>query len=47
VAELWFETLDAMNSGDPAVQQAAGDLLADEAGDEAQRLCDTTRPRAA
>ena len=30
VAELWFETLDAMASEDPAVQQAAADLLNDE-----------------
>jgi uncharacterized protein (TIGR02118 family) len=30
VAELWFESLDALTSKDPAVQQAAGDLLSDE-----------------
>jgi hypothetical protein len=30
VAELWVESLDALASEDPAVQQAAADLLADE-----------------
>ena len=30
VAEIWFESLDALASEDPAVQQAAADLLADE-----------------
>ncbi len=30
VAEIWFETLEALSSEDPAVQQAAADLLADE-----------------
>ncbi len=30
VAEIWVETLDALASEDPAVQQAAADLLADE-----------------
>jgi uncharacterized protein (TIGR02118 family) len=30
VAEIWFETLDSMGGDDPAVQQAAADLLADE-----------------
>jgi uncharacterized protein (TIGR02118 family) len=31
VAEIWVETLDALTSEDPLVQQAAADLLADEA----------------
>lgn len=30
VAEIWFESLESMGSDDPAVQQAAADLLADE-----------------
>jgi uncharacterized protein (TIGR02118 family) len=30
VAELWFESLDALGSEDPAVQQAQVDLLEDE-----------------
>ena len=30
VAEIWFDSLDALGSEDPAVQQAAADLLADE-----------------
>ena len=30
VAELWVESLDALASEDPAVQQAAAELLADE-----------------
>ena len=30
VAELWVESLDALASEDPAVQQAAADLLEDE-----------------
>jgi len=30
VAELWFESMDALASEDPAVQQAAADLLNDE-----------------
>jgi uncharacterized protein (TIGR02118 family) len=31
VAEIWFETLDALSSDDPAVQTATAELLADEA----------------
>jgi len=31
VAEVWFDSLDALGSTDPAVQQASADLLADEA----------------
>jgi len=30
VAEIWLETLDALGSEDPAVQQATADLLTDE-----------------
>ena len=30
VAEIWFDSLEALGSEDPAVQQAAADLLADE-----------------
>jgi uncharacterized protein (TIGR02118 family) len=30
VAEIWVESLAALSSEDPAVQQAAADLLADE-----------------
>jgi len=31
VAELWFDTLDALGGEDPAVRQAQSELLADEA----------------
>jgi EthD domain len=31
VAELWFETLDALASKNPAVPQASADVLADAA----------------
>ena len=31
VAELWFDSLDALGGDDPAVRQAQADLLADEA----------------
>lgn len=30
VAELWFDSLEALGSADPVAQQAAADLLADE-----------------
>ena len=30
VAELWFDSLDEIGGGDPAKQQAAAELLADE-----------------
>lgn len=30
VAELWFDSLDALGSNDPAVQQASADLFEDE-----------------
>ena len=31
VAELWFDSLDALGGDDPAVRQAQAELLADEA----------------